>query len=189
MMRVYGLAPDRCIPNIDGVRVVNGPTCDDSFNCCSAAAFPHLCLDDAATNDALSKLRDADVGTYIIGIPGSETYADVLDAMASAAGSSVAREGGLGYYKVADVEELATTLTQLGQNAALSCELPLEVAPSSRKKVRVFADGGELQVDEDDGWVWLDDTHVQLQGDACRSWKRGDWEHVRIVEGCDSFVR
>jgi len=184
-----GCGPSRCIPNIDGLRIQGGPDCDDSFNCCDTGWFPHLCLDDQIAALELEKLRDADVGAYVIGIPGSETYADVLDGLAAAAGTGVARDGGIGYYRVDDVEQLATTLTQLGQDAALTCELPLEMAPTSAAKVRVFADGSELLLDEEDGWHWLDETHVQLDGDACRNWKRGDWDNLRIVEGCDSFVR
>jgi hypothetical protein len=179
---------DRCIANIESYTLENGQECDETFNCCAADRFPYLCLDDVGTIESVERLREAGIATYVIGIPGSETYANVLDAVARRAGTAQV-DAGTDYYRVDDVEQLAATLTDLGEELSLNCNLDLAVEPERPGLVKVFADGEVLAEDDENGWEWTSDTSLVLLGGACRRWKRGDWDEIRILEGCDVQVR
>ncbi len=183
---VSGCSAEHCIANIEGYSLGNGVNCDESLNCCSVDLFPHLCLDDENTLDELEKLREAGVDTYVVGIPGSEVYAGILDEMANAAGTPQG-DAGTDYYRVDDVEELAATLTELGEELALDCEIELGAEPDRPTAVNVLAEDEVLELDED--WEWTSDTSVTLIGDACDQWRRGRWEQIRVVEGCEVRVR
>ncbi len=183
-----GCTSDKCIANIESFSFEDGSVCDDSLNCCQPGLLSHLCLDDSGASKELRKLNQGGVRTYIIGFPGSETYAEVLDGMARSAGTAQP-DAGTGYYQVEDVEQLAKTLTALGQELSLDCTLELEEEPERPDLVRVFADDDELQVDDDDGWEWVSEARIDLLGDACETWKSGEWFRIDIVEGCETRVR
>ncbi len=180
--------PERCIANIEAFTFEDGTACDDELNCCQAALFPHLCLDEDDASREVQKLRTNGVRTYIVGFPGSEVYADVLDEMARAAGTAQT-DAGTAYYRVDDVEQLATTLTTLGQELSLDCHLELEEAPERAALVRVFANDVELEAEDADGWEWTTETSITLLGEACESWKHGEWDRIDILEGCEARVR
>jgi hypothetical protein len=181
-----GCSEDRCIANIEGFSLGEGLDCDESLNCCTIELFPYLCLDDDDTTRQLERLRKADVSTYVVGIPGSEIYADILDDMANAAGTEQ-HDAGTDYYRVDDVEELAQTLTELGQELALDCEIELEVTPERPELVNVLAEDELLEKEED--WEWTSESSVVLLDEACDKWQRGRWDEVRVVEGCELRVR
>ncbi len=177
---------DRCIPNIEKAAVLGGPACDAETNCCAESLAPHLCLDDDGTVDILERLADAGANTYVIGMPGSETYADILNAMATAAGT--AREGDPQYYRVADAASLATTLFELGLELTASCTLDLGAEPNDPQDVRVFADGAELARDEQDGWTWTGTQQLELVGAPCERWQNGETGQLRAFEGCPVVI-
>lgn len=179
---------NRCIANIEGFSFEDGTRCDEMLNCCDVTLFPHLCLDDDDASDELAELRAAGVSTYVIGIPGSEVYASVLDEMADAAGTARLDED-TRYYRVDDVEALADTLARLGSELSLDCNFELEQEPERSALVGVFADGAELPLDDPDGWEWTSDRSIVLLGSACEDWQGGEWDRVEIIEGCASQVR
>lgn len=183
-----GCAPERCIANIEGYRFTNGMSCSGSFNCCDPDLFPHLCLDDEDTIERLRALHDAGISVHVIGIPGSETYAEVLNAMARAAGTAQ-QDAETEYYRVDDVGELAETLTRLGDELSLECDFELEELPEMQSLVSVVADGMELVAGDGDGWDWTSERSITLLGDACTLWKSGEWDEITIFEGCDVRVR
>jgi hypothetical protein len=172
---------NKCIPNIERVDLGDGLSCDDSFNCCAPDLAPHLCLDDDDAIEATAELRELGVATYVIGIPGSEVYADVLSAMAKAAGT--ARKDERAYYAVEDTAQLAQTLSQLGEELSLSCEFELDHAPKRPDLAQVFIDDEKLSEGRD-GYSWLTDRTLLLEGDACAAWQAGDIRKVQVFEGC-----
>ena len=80
----------------------------DGANCC--AGNPEGCLDDQETIAQIQRLADSGISTIVVGIPGSEYYADSLTAFAQAGGFEAS---GGGYYDVpasGGVEALTDTL-------------------------------------------------------------------------------
>lgn len=180
-------SPSQCILNIEGYRLEDGRRCDEELNCCGPEFSPHLCLDTDDTEAALADLAALGIRSYVIGIPGSEVYADVLSRMAVAAGT--AREAGVPYYQVDDAAALALTLSELGQELAVSCEFDLGEPPKSPERVTVVLDGEPLASAETDGWKWKTDAVVEITGSACRDWKHGKILKVQVFEGCPFTVK
>jgi hypothetical protein len=157
-------------------------------------------VDDAATVDAVQTLATAGVSTFVIGVPGSEFYADLLDEVAEEGGHPL--EGDRKYFQVdgADgVEALTDVFREITQDLVTSCEIPLSEDPRSLIDVNVAVDceivpqstdpgaggaggaGGDL-----DNWV-VDTTNdpplVRLQGALCDRVEQGV-ERVDVVLGC-----
>jgi hypothetical protein len=182
-----GCETSRCIPNIESSHFEGAPRCDEDFNCCTEL-FPHLCLDDDGVLEALGDLRGQGVATYVIGIPGSETYADVLSSMARAAGTARS-DAESEYYPVADAEELAQTLTTLGEQLSSSCEFNLGTVPLEVELVHVLIDEDDLELDADDGFRWTGEQSIEILGSACRSWRRGGASRLVVYEHCTGNAR
>lgn len=180
-------ALEQCIPNIESAEFQGGPRCNEEFNCCAPDFLPHLCLDENDASRRLKELSDGGTPTYVIGIPGSEVYADVLDAMAIAAGTD--RGGDSAYYSVTDASDLALTLTDLGQQLSASCGFDLGSPPENAELLRVLLDGDETFQDEPDGWEWTGDQSIALKGTACDAWRASEILRVRVVESCKVEVR
>lgn len=177
---------ERCILNIEQAEVED-LVCDADLNCCNQLA-PHLCLDDDDTIAAISDLAGAGVRTYVIGIPGSEIYADVLDAMARAAGTE-RDDAETEYYRVDDAEDLAVTLTALGQELSASCEFDLGSEPKHVDLVRVLLDDEALILDDPDGFRWTSERSIEIGGRACNRWRKGRVFSVRVLEECVGEAR
>jgi len=139
-------------------------------------------LDSGATIAAVSKLRDAGIRTYVVGIPGSEYYASLLDQLATVGGS--ARAGSPAYYRVDDIQTLSSTLAQIGYQALLTCEFSLDEPPPDPTFVNVYLDSGLVAYDPEDGWSWTSETSLQLNGEACELLKSGAVGQVQVVAGC-----
>lgn len=209
---------DQCTANIESVRYTDREVCDDSVNCCSDDIFgPGACLDSAATVDAVTALHDDGVNTFVIGMPGTETYGALLDDLAHAGG--VARSEAPYYYPVTDSEGLVETLRILGGNASLSCRIDLNEVPPDRSLVNVFLDDTLVPFDPVDGWSWGDDTAppddggaadgvppdggpadggparsapvatVELHGEPCDLATNGQVLQIQIVAGCPVVLR
>lgn len=183
----HSCSTDQCIPNIEGAEFENGPSCDDSYNCCTEL-FPHLCLDTDDTAQQLSNLAEAGIGTFVIGIPGSEIYAEQLDQLALATGN-VNEGGDTDYYSVTDAEELALTLTKLGQELSASCAFDLGTSPNDPELLRVLLDDQTLAENDEDGWEWSGEQSLTLLGEACSAWLSGDVFRVRVLETCTGEAR
>jgi hypothetical protein len=176
---------DECIPNIEGVSFEGGITCDETTNCCQPGWLPHLCLDEDATNEELAALADADIPTYVIGMPGSDTYSDILGRMAEAGGTA-RQDGSLLYYQIADAPGLGATLTKLSDEILIDCKLALDFAPTAPELVHVYAAEEELTTD---GWEMTDDQTIELLGETCERWKAGELPDVRVRQTCTAPLR
>jgi hypothetical protein len=182
--------PEACIPNIEGLSL-GGQACSASFNCCEPSAEqPRAnlsCVDSDASIQAVAALQAAGIGTFVVGMPGSEPYVDLLNAMAEAGGT--ARSGALEYYPVEDTAELEASLTAIAASVAITCELPLDYEPPDPDYVNVYFDGTLVAYDPDDGWEWSESGHVLIRGAACEQLASGDVLEVQILAGCKTEVK
>jgi hypothetical protein len=177
-----------CIPNIEGVRTSDGVNCSDDVNCCDPSLFgPDNCLDRSGSLAAVQRLAAAGVRTFVIGIPGSEAYATLLDQLAVAGG--VAQSESPHYYRVADADALTATVSSLGATVALGCSIELESPPPDRTLVNLFFDGELVPSDPVDGWTFGDDTTVVVQGAACELLKGGQVLQAEVIAGCPIVIK
>lgn len=169
-----------CTLNIDGIQGCSpgGPTCCDLPDTTA-------CLDGDGTQSAVAALKSANVPTYVVGVPGSETYASVLDRLASAGGT--ARTGATPlYYKVDSTSQaaLTTTLKKVTAQITATCTFDLESTPIP-DLVNVFLDGALVPHDTTNGWT-IDGARVTLVGKTCAAVKSGDAFRVQITTGCST---
>lgn len=174
-----------CIFNIEGDSV-GDKKCEGGFNCCdpNLPGGPGLawCVDAVYTTQAIQKLRDQGIRTFVVGIPGSSFYDALLDQMAIVGGS--ARPASPRYYRVDDMEALSDTLQQIGNQVLLSCELVLDGAPPDPAFVNVYFDQKVVAYDEENGWTWTGSNTLSLHGDACEALEQGAVGQVQVVAGC-----
>jgi len=164
-----------CMPHIEG-------DCSPGQDCCAASNPMYgslLCVDQSATVARIQAINDVGIPVYVIGIPGSQYYAGVLDAMAVAGGTD--QNGS--YHVVDDIEQLGTVFAQIAA-AAISCELPLADPPEDTGFTNVYFDCDVVGYDPAQGWHWVDDNTVKLNGAACQELKSGGVAQVTIATGC-----
>lgn len=184
---------DECSWNVEGA-AFSGVECDDSFNCCDPAneettrlVFAQsYCVDVDPSEGEIEKLEADGVSTYVIGVPGTEAYTEVMNRLAEAGGT--ARDGDVAYYDATDLEELTDTLRNIGSEIAQSCEVSLSEDPMEPNLLNVYLDTNLLARDEVDGWT-LDGKVVTLHGDACAQVRKGDVSDIRLVSGCATVVK
>lgn len=181
-----------CLPNLQRAILTDSAgdsfSCESPLNCCGPELLgPESCLDEPGSRQAIAALTNAGVSTYVIGIPGSDDYADVLDSLAIAGGT--ARPQAPLYYRVADAAELSQTVSALGQALALSCTIELTEAPPETELVNVFFDGQVVEYDSDNGWRWQGELRLKLLGTSCDLWRGGQVLQADIVAGCPSVLR
>lgn len=179
-----------CIPNIEGLSS-GGLDCSTGVNCCTPTdqnPFANWsCVDEDATLQAVQALTDAGIDTFVVGMPGSEPYENLLDAMAEVGGT--ARAGAPKYYSVADTAALEQALRAIAASVAISCDLPLDYEPPERDFVNVYFDGKVVAYDPEAGWEWTEDGHVAIRGTACEQLSSGDVLEVQILAGCKTVVK
>lgn len=178
-----------CIDNIEGCAV--GETCCAAHqNCCdpSGSNGPGAqlnCVDEAPTVQAVASVAAAGIPVYVIGVPGSGPYGQVLQAMAAAGGTSLPSPPG--YYAVTDLTTLSSTLLGIAAGA-LSCSFTVSPTPPTMDDTAVYF--GESLVPYDpfmqDGWAWSGPSTITLYGSACTELKSGQVTQVQIVSGCPS---
>lgn len=179
--------PEACIPNLERFRLSDELVCDESLNCCDGRVFgPDSCLDASGSTAAIEALASAGIHTFVIGIPGSEAFADVLDQMAEAGG--VARPDSPRYFRITDADELIETVSALGRQVALSCTIELAEAPPDPKLVNLFFDGELIAADPIDGWAFADERTVQVLGAACELMQTGQVLQADLIAGCPIVI-
>ncbi len=180
--------PDTCIPKLERQFITDRILCDDSVNCCSAELYgPSNCLDTAGSLEAVQRLSAAGIGTFVIGIPGSEAYSSVLDQLALAGGA--ARPDEPHYYRVEDAEELLSTVGALGTTVALSCSIELREPPPDPDLVNLFFDAELVVADAVDGWTFTGDRTVSVHGAACDLLQGGQVLQADVVAGCPIVLK
>jgi len=183
--------PEQCTLNIEGA-TIGRTQCTGDVNCCDPERFGEYaagnCVDLDASVREVERLAERGIPTYVIGMPGAEPYAAVLDRMAEAGGT--ARSGTTtAYYAVSDQDELQDALTLIGTGLAIRCSIDLEAPPEDPRHVNVYFDGQVVPADPDDGWSWDGDSRIVVNGEACDTLKSGSVIDARAVFGCETVVR
>jgi Mg-chelatase subunit ChlD len=185
-----------CTLNLDDPNRKCGPPAPDGTpaNCCDSKLpnGPSACLDDAATTDAIRRLATAGVRTFVVGIPGTEVYANSLDQIAIAGGAinpsappsyfAVNASGG-----VAGLTEVFSTITS---RLITTCNLQLQSTPPDRNKINVSVDGS-LVPSGPDGWALDTSTTpptIVLKGATCTKVQKNGANTVKVVYGCPTVV-
>jgi hypothetical protein len=147
------------------------------------------CLDADPTTRAVADLHDNGIQTFVIGMPGTEAYASVLDDLAVAGGT--ARDSATKYYPVQNSTELTSTLEQIGLSVAISCDVTLGEVPSDqeRDQVNVYFDQDVVPFDDKNGWTWTGDGSIRIVGSSCDLLQTGRVLEVQAVTGCPSITR
>jgi hypothetical protein len=172
-----------CQPIVEGTCPLGDNCCDPSY----PGGGPELCIDRTATVDAVAAIAELGIDVYVIGIPGSEIYEDVLDEMAVAGGT--AKMDSPQYHQVTDLAGIGDVFASIAADA-ISCQLPLSDTPTEEDKsfTNVYLDCELLPYDPVNGWGWLEDDTVWLHGEACDKLKSGDVAEVHIAIGCPTEV-
>jgi hypothetical protein len=144
-------------------------------------------VDGDASVAAVEAYRAAGIDTYVIGMPGSELYASVLNRLAIA--GNTARSVQPFYYAAGDTVALEAALRTIGVEVAVTCDLALAEAPPDPDLVNVYLDTTLLPSDPDEGWTWTGETSVQIHGAACSLLLAGDVLQVNILSGCPTVLR
>jgi hypothetical protein len=171
-----------CTTNLEG-------HCSGTANCC--VNYGQACIDDAATIAEITALHDAGIGTFVVGIPGSETYSRYLDQFA-AAGNETNPKAPPQYYRVdaaAGVTGLTSVFTEITTQLVTACELDLEMPPLDPKQVNVAIDCNVVPSGGDGPDGWRLDTSgmppkILFEGTLCRYMQTQGAHRVDIVFGC-----
>lgn len=180
-----------CIPDIERVRLQSGEVCGIDLLCCSDEDFSDAragCIDESTVH-AIADLEASGVSTYVIGLPGADPYADVLNRMAVAGGRARVGNAAEAYYAVDSTPDLVETLSAITLNLALSCEIELSAAPPDANDVNVYFDDDVVKSDDENGWSYTGESTIQLHGEACETLMSGAVRKVQIVAGCPTVVR
>lgn len=144
-----------------------------------------MALSAALVFAAIAALKAEGIKVYVIGVPGSEPYADVLDAMAIAGGS--AQFGATKYYSVTDLDDLDDVLGDIS-SVVVSCDFALADPPQDPGLTNVYLDQEVLAYGSVNGWTWAPGSVVRLLGGACERVKHAEAKQVQIVSGCPTEV-
>lgn len=171
---------DRCTPNLDGLCPA------DQGNCCRGEGS--YCLDDATVLQKIHALAEASVPTFVIGIPGTESYAEYLDAFATAGGVPNPKKHPA-YYAVSaenGVVGLTQTFRDITTHLVRSCEIDLGPVAPDERLVNVAVDCDVVPSEDGAGWNISEDapTTLRLVGDTCNRVKREGARRIDVVYGC-----
>jgi hypothetical protein len=140
------------------------------------------CLDSQPTIAAATALAQAGHRVYVMGIPGSQPYASLLDQVAAAGGTT-------SYYRVdaSSQDALLAGLKTIAAKIVATCSFKLKDAPPDESLVNVYFDEKVVPKDPANGWT-ISGANVTLVGDACAKVTSGAVLDVRIIVGCPSVV-
>jgi hypothetical protein len=134
---------------------VNPNGCNDARNC----------LDDENSVAAVEALTAAGFSTFVVGIPGSENFTDVLTNLANAGGTG---NGSQGYYDASDADGLASAVESIAARVA-NCRFDLQGSAINITDMTVTL--GNTQVPRDtnrqNGWDMVDNDTLEVFGTYC----------------------
>jgi len=174
---------EHCTPNLDGLC----PAAEG--NCCRGEGS--YCLDDAAVVEKIRALAEVSVPTFVIGIPGTESYADYLNAFATAGGVPNPKKHPA-YYAVSaagGVDGLTRTFRDITTHLVRSCEVDLGAVAPDKRLVNVAVDCDIVPSEDGAGWSIADDapTTLVLAGDTCERVEREGARRIDVVYGCPTL--
>jgi hypothetical protein len=174
-------AVDQCQPNIEGIA---GCT-PVGRNCCTGTNNV-ACNDGEPTKNAVAAIAAGGISVYVVGVPGSAPYAQLLNELAQAGGTARAPDAGVGtpqYYDVNGTDQTAfeAVLRNVAAKVTGSCTMQLNAAPTDPNLVNVFLN--ETLLAQDGNWTLSGQT-VTILDPACQSILSGNVLDVRVVAGC-----
>lgn len=173
---------DRCIANIESIDMCLP---NAAPNCCDPTQGGNNlnCLDDARALDSVNQLYAAGVSTFVIGVPGSDFYGPVLDALAAA--GHTAKATSPKYYRVdsADAAALESALADIAAKVTHACSVALDHEPVHPEGMSVSLDGAALSPSAIDGFTVIGTT-LSLHGTACTKAAADDSPKVVVTDGC-----
>jgi hypothetical protein len=191
---------ERCTQNID-CKCGNG--CGTTTNCCEGN-YGHICLDDAATTSAITKLAQIGVKTFVVGIPGSEAYANSLNTFALAGKMPNNGANGEKYFPVSAtsaLDDLTKAFKSITTQLVTTCDIPLTATPQVRADQINVAIDCDLQPPVPAGIApdaatasgfYIDysyepePAHLKLVGASCNRVAAGA-NQVDIIAGCQTI--
>lgn len=180
---------DQCQPNIEHYRDENVDCAPGSpTNCCASPwGSGGNCNDGPATIQAIQKLGARGVPVYVVGLPGTTVYAQLLNQMAVAGGKPQTGSA-TQYFAVSggSSAEILGPLKKIAAQITGTCVFDLREAPPDPKLVNVYIDDAVLPQEPVNGWT-LAGKSVTLVGNACARVKSGDVLSVRIIAGCPTI--
>lgn len=176
-------------PNCNDMLDGSSCTCTTSMSGgdCGGGDF---CLDDARTYSVIEAIAGGDprVPVYVIGLPGTEMFADVLSEMARRGGT--ARAGDPAYYAAADAAALEAALGEIA-GGVVSCVFRMDIAPENPRRVRIIVDGMDVPHTDDrsEGWAYTDadNTVIELFGSWCDRLTDGGSHTVTAEYACEDI--
>lgn len=181
---------DQCMLNVEGYSFL-GQRCDEDLNCCDPEVVdselaPLNCVDRPGTVGAVTALAEQGIKTYVVGIPGTEFYVDLLDELAVAGGT--AQEGARKYFAINDSAALQDALVEIGNDVAITCDIALDSDTFEPGLTNVYFDSAIVPASPDAGWT-LDGQVIRVHGSYCDDLLAGRVANVQIVSGCPTVVR
>ena len=124
----------------------------------------------------------------MIGIPGTERYADYLNDFANAGGVPSPHTASA-YYAVSaagGVEGLTKTFTDITTHLVRSCDVDLGARVPNKRLLNVAVDCEVVPFADGDGWDLDRETpnNLVISGDNCQRIKREGARRIDIVYGC-----
>jgi hypothetical protein len=156
-----------------------------SANLCSSSSGQGgvNCLDDARTEETISKYHALGLPTYVIGIQseGDTQFSDVLDAMA-VAGGRPRQNSAHNYYAATSQAELTDALTTIRDQVG-ACTFLTTSMPDLNGSIVINLDGAEIPAEQ---WIWgnKDNGEIILLGDACQTVVAEKQPTVKAVVQC-----
>ncbi|MGC4093645.1 MAG: vWA domain-containing protein [Polyangiaceae bacterium] len=157
----------------------------------SCNGYGLTCLDADNVLTQIKALADKGIQTFVVGVPGTEAYAQYLDQFAEAGGRVNPTAGATTkYYKVeasGGVKGLVDVFSTITTQLVRSCDIKLDSTPPDRSKVNVAIDC-KVVPQTDDSWA-LDDTNpdqpmLLLKGQTCMNIQATGAKRVDVVYGC-----
>jgi hypothetical protein len=175
-------AADQCQLNIESVGACR-PT---GSNCC-ADSYQVDCNDGEPTKNAVAAIAASGIPVYVVGVPGSAPYAQLLNELAQAGGTARAPDAGAGatqYYDVTSTDQAAfeVALRSVAAKVTGSCTMQLNTPPTDPTLVNVFLNENPLA--QDGNWTLTGQTVTIVDPKSCQSILNGDVLDVRVVVGC-----
>jgi hypothetical protein len=169
---------DQCQLNMEQVP---GCTKDGPDNCCQDR--PDMCNDRGPTLAAIEALKAAGIPVYVIGLPGADFYASLLDEMAVAGGTALPTSPKYLAVNAASEAAMLAALRRVAAQITGTCSFELKQAPSDYGQINVYVDDSAVPYEPVDGWSISGKT-VTLLGKTCSRVTSGDALNVRIISGC-----
>jgi hypothetical protein len=184
---------DACTLNLEGICPSHVDNCCDPME--SGAGAQAGCLDAGDTQAEIAALAAAGIDTFVVGIPGSETYAASLDSFA-VSGGRANPDAPPSYYAVSASGDgsagLTSVLRAITGSLITSCRLQLDSEPPDLRKLNVEVDGEVVPQDAVDGWELDTSTApptVELKGETCARIETRGVENVTVLFGCPTVVQ